>query len=331
VRALIAIATVALLTLVGGAPVGESAAGRGIALIPLTDFPAAETQAIAAMIQRRYSVMVVVLPPLNVPAGAYDPTRRQFRSEDVASAVLQQRSRLPVGVSAGIALTSRDLYTPSAGFAWAFAFRSPTKALYVISTARTDPKFFGLHSDPEIAESRLSKLIARAVGLISLERPYSDNPRSAVTKSLESMDDLDFMTNTFAPASSAAQRRWLAVTANLCARGANDVAAASLKRPTTRGEALRRLRTVIALEDRWFPRFKRPVAAPPDRFEATELKDVLDRLVELDRKALANLSSNWSDMSYRRFLVDDGSVGNRSISLALDLGSKPCGHFLEAI
>jgi hypothetical protein len=267
-----------------------------------------------------------------MPASSYDASRRQYRAEDVAAAIMRTPGRPPPGVTAIIGLTNRDLYAPSVGEAWAFAYRSPTVQLVVDSTARLDPSFFGLHADRVIAQSRLRKLIGRAVGFISYERPLSDNPRSLLSRTLLSMDDLDFMTESFAPAPpAAAERRWLGGVGSICTRGISAVRAAGLARPTTPAEAIARLKKVLALEQRWLPALEHIAPAPTERARIGSLRFTLDELIAIDRKAIAALSAHWSAADYQHWLVADGSAGNHAIWLALGLASRPCGQFIESI
>ena len=307
-------------------------APRGVGLSPLGDFPSAEAQALAALIRRRYKVPAVVLRRIALPTSAYDASRRQYRAEDLEATVLRTPTRLPPGVTAGIALTNRDLYAPSLGEAWAFAYRSPTSRLVINSTARLDPSFFGLHADHVIADSRLCKLTGRAVGVISYGRPLSADPRSVLSRSLLSLDDLDFMTESFAPAPpSVAERRWLSGVGHVCARGSSAVRAAGLGRATTPAEAIVRLRKVLALEQRWFPPLEHIAPAPTERARIRSLGSALNGLISIDRQAIAALSAQWSAADYRHWLLADGSQGNRAIWLALGLGSRPCGQFIESI
>jgi len=307
-------------------------APTGIALFPLGDFSSAEAQAIAALIRRRYKVQAVVLPRIALPTSAYDASRRQYRAEDVEATVLKTPMRLPPGVTAGIALTNRDLYAPSLREAWAFAYRSPTRRLVINSTARLDPSFFGLHADHVIADSRLRKLIGRAVGGISYGRPRNDDPRSVLSRTLLSIDDLDFMTESFTPAPpSVAERRWLTGAGSICTRGSSAASAAGLGTPTTPADAIARLRKVLALEQRWFPPLERIAPAATERAPIRSLRSALNELVSIDRQAIAALSAHWSPADYRQWLRADGSLGNRAIWLTLGLGSRPCGQFIESI
>ena len=307
-------------------------APTGIALVPLGDFPSAKARAVAAMIRRRHKVQVVVVSRVALPTSAYDASRRQYRAEELEAAIVRTPERLPPGVTARIALTDRDLYAPSLGEAWAFAYKSARFRLVINSTARLDPSFFGLHADQAIANSRLRKLTERAVGRISYGRPLIDDPRSVLSRWLLSMDDLDFMTERFAPAPiGIAEGQWLSGVGGICTRGMSAVRSAGLTTPSTPAEAIARLRKVLGLEQRWFPPLVQVLAAPTQLAEIRNLRSTLERLISVDRQAIAALSAHWSTADYRRWLIDDGSLGNRAIWLALGLGSEPCGQFIESI
>jgi predicted Zn-dependent protease len=309
-----------------------SQAPAGVALAPLGDFPSAKAQALAAMIKRRYKVQAVVVQRIALPTSAYDATRRQYRAEELEATIVRTPGQLPPGVTALIALTNRDLYAPSLGESWAFAYKSARLRLVINSTARLDPSFFGLHADKAMADSRLRKLIGRAVGRISYGRPLSDDPRSVLSRTLLSMDDLDFMTESFVPAPiGIAKGQWLSGVGLICTRGSSAVRSAGLATPSTPAEAIARLRKVLALERRWFPPLKHVAPAPADRPQISNLRSTLDALISVDRQAIAALSAHWSTADYRRWLVADGSLGTRAIWLSLGLGSKPCGQFVESI
>jgi len=78
-------------------------------------------------------------------------------------------------------------------------------------------------------------------------------------------------------------------------------------------------------------RSQRLAPAPVNRARVEKLARQLDRLLVLDREAIAALSAHWSTADYRRWLLADGDGGNRAIWLALGLGSRPCGHFIESL
>jgi predicted Zn-dependent protease len=275
----------------------------------------------------------VIVPRVALPTSAYDASRRQYSAEELEAAIIRTPRRLPQGVTALIAMTDRDVWAPSLFEAWAFAYKSPRLRLVINSTARLDPRFFGLHADKAMADSRLRKLTERAVGVVSYGRPLIDNPRSVLSSRLLSMDDLDFMTERFAPAPiGIAEGQWLSGVGSICVRGSTAARSAGLARtPSTPAEAIARLRKVLALEQRWFPPLVQVLAAPTQLAQIRNLRSTLDRLISVDRQAIAALSAHWSTADYRGWLIDDGSLANHAIWLALGLGSEPCGQFLETV
>jgi predicted Zn-dependent protease len=69
----------------------------------------------------------------------------------------------------------------------------------VVSYARMDPAVFGLPPDPDMLRSRVTKMVAKDIGVIYYGLPLSDNPRSALYSKIDGTDELDVMTEYFDP------------------------------------------------------------------------------------------------------------------------------------
>jgi archaemetzincin len=93
-----------------------------------------------------------------VPAAAYDPPRKQYRSDIILDSI---RRRI-VGDRKALALVNVDLYVPPLNFVFGQA-QCPGEAA-VISLCRLDPSFYGRHSNYELFIERAVKEAIHELG-----------------------------------------------------------------------------------------------------------------------------------------------------------------------
>jgi len=63
----------------------------------------------------------------------------------------------------------------------------------VVSTARLNPRFFGISEGEDVAFSRARKLFTKNIGLLYYGLPDSDDPDSPLYNNILSVADLDEM------------------------------------------------------------------------------------------------------------------------------------------
>jgi len=87
----------------------------------------------------------------------------------------------------------------SAAWTFGFSLRSDDGHMAIVSYARMDPAALGLSSDPDMLRNRVTKMVAKNIGVMYYGLPLSNNPRSALYGSIGGTDELDVMTEYFEP------------------------------------------------------------------------------------------------------------------------------------
>jgi len=97
-------------------------------------------------------------PQLDLPASAYDPARRQYRSDDL----LERLRAFPTEAWRLLALVEADLYTPGLNFVFGQASLSGREAL--VALARLHPSFYGRPEDEGTFRERALKEAVHELG-----------------------------------------------------------------------------------------------------------------------------------------------------------------------
>ena len=198
VRLLLAVAVTAavsgLLVSGGGA---ASATKRPVLLVPIGDVSPRLMGTIAQTMRKGLGVQVTVRRRVTVPASARDTKRHQLVSELLVQVLQKSVPEASDGRTAVIGITVDDMYPRNSGWRWAFAQRTgPTG---VVSAARMDPTIFGLEPNEGLLQRRIRKYALRYGAFLALDRSPTTNPRSVLSDSVLSVDDLDFMEVSLAP------------------------------------------------------------------------------------------------------------------------------------
>jgi len=130
-----------------------------IMVLPLDPVPETVTNAICRVVQARFSASCSVGPPLAVPDSAYDPARKQYRS-DVLLGYL--RLMAPLGPDRVLGVVPWDMYTANLNFVFGHAAKGGREAL--ISTARLRPEFYGDPPNDDLFLERVQKESVHELG-----------------------------------------------------------------------------------------------------------------------------------------------------------------------
>jgi predicted Zn-dependent protease len=196
VAATVLVAIVASLGLVRSG----TSARTSVVLVPIGSFGEPSLSALAAHFRHKLHIDVRVLASVPVPADAYNSSRRQY----VGDRLLAQVERAHRG-GVVIGIIAQDIYMAKKAFRFVFSIRDSRAG--VVATARMNPRFFGLPADKELLTSRIEKMTTKDIGALALGRRESSNPRSVLYTPILSLDDLDFMTEDFAPRPPCRQAR----------------------------------------------------------------------------------------------------------------------------
>ena len=151
---------------------------------------------------RAFDLKIEVLPAMSLDTLAVDERRGQAVADELINTVRRRYARLARDANARvIGITPRDMYILSMQKQWTFAFslRGKDQRFAVVSYARMDPVAFGAPPNEEVLRSRLRKMVMKNVGVLYYDLPLSSDPRSAMYRNILGIDDLDRMTEQFAP------------------------------------------------------------------------------------------------------------------------------------
>ncbi|MGB9723878.1 MAG: archaemetzincin family Zn-dependent metalloprotease [Chloroflexia bacterium] len=127
-------------------------------LVPIGPLPPDLLPWLGEELQARFGRPWAAGPALSLPAEAFDPGRRQYRSDD-----LLERLRPLAGESwRTLALVEADLYTPGLNFVFGQAALSGREAL--VALARLHPAFYGQPEDVERFRLRVLKEAVHELG-----------------------------------------------------------------------------------------------------------------------------------------------------------------------
>ncbi len=331
-----ALALLAVALAVGAAEPEPTAAGTRLQaaaspvyFVPLGAFPQQDATTLARHFARELGLNTGVMPRAALPVSSFNRQRKQY----VAEKLIELLHR-PVGdPRVVIGLTAEDMYTrakPSARYT--FSIRDPD-GFAVVSRTRMDPRVLGLTPDPGLRMRRLQKMVMKNIGVLAFGHPLSANPRSVLYDSINSPDDLDYMTQEFRPpALSRAKQRWLRQANGTCQGAVSEAKALIARSPiVTSEDFLTFARESIALQAGHRSRLAAFPAAPKDRGAVREMLARFTRAGSADRDAVAKLSAHWSEPALKRWL----QAGIRfSLALkadALELGSRGCARYFDPV
>ena len=151
---------------------------------------------------RAFDLKIEVLPAMLLDSPAIDERRGQAIADQLINTVRRRYARLARYADARvIGITPRDMFILSMQKRWSFAFslRGEDRRFAIVSYARMDPVAFGQPANEDLLRSRLRKMVLKNVGVLYYELPLSDDPRSVMYRNILGIDDLDRMTEQFAP------------------------------------------------------------------------------------------------------------------------------------
>jgi predicted Zn-dependent protease len=316
---------VALATLVAGGGVAAAPeARRTVTLVPLGRFSEPSLQALAQHFRQRLHVRVSIRGSLAIPASAYNGSRKQFTGETLVGAVERVYR---TGVV--IAVTAEDIYMASRSFRFVFSVRDQRAA--VVSTARMDPRFYGLPADGELWHSRIAKMVTKNIGTLAFRRRESPDPRSVLYGSILSFDDLDYMTEQFKPTPySANKRAWLAGADAACTKARSATNALASTPITTTNDALTVLGQLVRIETTLVATISKLKPARSDEKLVAKLRTTLAQSVTAGQTELSALTAHWDPERLRQWLKQNETAGYGLKATALRLGSKPCAVYFGA-
>lgn len=312
---------VLVLAFVSSSAVAAPNAGRSVTLIAMGSFSEPSVKALADHLRHKFHLRVLVRGSVPFPSDAYDGSRKQYVGEELLAQLERAYSH---GVA--VAVTDRDIYMKAKQFRYVFSIRDQRAA--VVSSARMDPRFYGLPPDTELWYSRLDKMVGKMVGVLALGRRESGNPRSVLYNAILGFDDLDFMTEDLKPHPYAAEKRtWLASADNACNKARADSAAVGSRPKQTSEQLLAIVTDLIKLEGDLLATINAQPAPRSDKALVAKLRSAFAQAVAADQAAIAALTAHWDAQKFKDFLAANQAAGLGLKATSLRLGSRACAAY----
>jgi predicted Zn-dependent protease len=315
-----AILLVLVLALASSNAVAAPKAGRTVTLIAIGSFSEPSLKALADHLRHKFHLRVLPRGATPLSSGTYDGSRKQYVGEKLLAQLERAYSH---GVA--VAITDRDIYMKAKQFRYVFSIRNQRAA--VVSSARMDPRFYGLAPDTELWYSRLDKMVGKMVGVLALGRRESGNPRSVLYNAILGFDDLDFMSEDFKPHPYAADKRaWLASADTACNKARADSAAVGSRPKQTSEQLLAIVTDLVKLEGDLLATIN--AASPPnDKALVAKLRSAFAQAVSADQAAIAALTAHWDAQKFKDFLAANQAAGLGLRATSLRLGSRACAAY----
>ena len=166
-------------------------------LIPLNNFSTKSLRRLVAYYKENYRIDVITTAPLRLRLAAVDKQRQQLVAEDVIDYMkLTYPSQTLDPNAIMIGVTDEDMYIRKRNSCFAFSYRSQGR-FAVVSSARMNPLNFGEPADNDLLENRMRKMILKNIGVLYFQYPTNHDPRSVLYENVESVNDLDKMSEDF--------------------------------------------------------------------------------------------------------------------------------------
>jgi hypothetical protein len=194
-----------------------------------------------------------------------------------------------------------------------------------------DPRTYGLPADEELFYSRIEKMATKDIGILALHRRESGNPRSVLYDSILGLNDLDFMTEAFAPRPYAPDKiAWLAHAKAACTTASAQQSQLAGTPIQTPNDILTLLGKAIDIEKSVLATFQSLKAARGDGALATKLGSTLTAAVSFDESTLSALTAQWDPARFKQWAAERDAFSATLGATSLRLGSKPCDAYFDS-
>jgi len=191
----VAIGVVSLLVAPGRAEPPDALAS-GVYLVPTSAAAAAHVADLQRYFRETLHLDIQALPIFTPGPSGWNAARRQRSGEDLMQQLIErEETRLRDGRAVVIAITDEDLWAGQND--WVFGRLSAARAA-VVSYALMDPQWFGRDADAPLLASRLQRVVARYIGKLYFDLPWSNDSTSLLYSDLRSIDGIDRLSNDLA-------------------------------------------------------------------------------------------------------------------------------------
>src|SRR5205823_8622832 len=149
-----------------------------------------------AYYQAKLGIEVSLLPAMRADRSVIDLRRQQLDSEECVNFIRKSLPELASDPSAVIiAVTSRDIFIRSLGWAYTENFRQDGR-FAVVSSARLKSTSFFAKINPERSASRLQKMLTKNIAMLYFDLPMSSDYTSLLSGGALSGQEVDFMSGS---------------------------------------------------------------------------------------------------------------------------------------
>ncbi|TVP74979.1 MAG: hypothetical protein EA353_14745 [Puniceicoccaceae bacterium] len=159
--------------------------------IPI-DFSPSLAVKLAEELSNELGLHIAVSVQMGTSPDMFNSERKQYDAEKIITEAKKvvHRNSDQQEVPYSVVLLHQDLNRPPFNLRYTFAVHS-TQGVSVISTARMDPRNYGLSADEELLYSRLKKMVMKGIGYNVFQHKRSLDRSSVMYSPIMSLEDLD--------------------------------------------------------------------------------------------------------------------------------------------
>lgn len=174
-------------------PLLLSESKKKVFLVPLGNIPEEYLKWAPAYYRAKLAMSMEVLPAIPLRGSTVSAKRHQLVAEELIALMKQALpERVKDQSTVLIGVTSGDMFIQSYDWRYAINYREDGR-FAVVSTARLRPSLFFQKWNHALALSRLKKMLTKNVYLLCFDVPLSGDPTSAVSGSVMSPGEVDYM------------------------------------------------------------------------------------------------------------------------------------------
>jgi predicted Zn-dependent protease len=173
---------------------------KNLYFVPIGDAPTSEINALVTYYNQKFGIEIHVLPQIAPRPSDLEPQRQQLIAENVIQTMLRMYPKYANDrTSILIGITGQDIYPLGAGWHFCFGWRIPDSRSAIVSTARMNLEYPGEPAAEATVEKRLRKTVTKDIGILYYGMSPNNNPQSVLYSGILGIQELDRVTEDFAP------------------------------------------------------------------------------------------------------------------------------------
>jgi predicted Zn-dependent protease len=173
---------------------------KNLYFVPIGDAPTSEIEALVTHYRERFGIEIHVLPQIAPRPSDLEPQRQQLIAENVIQTMLRMYPNYANdGSSVLIGITGQDIYPLGASWRFCFGWRIPESRSAIVSTSRMNLEYPDEPLAEATLEKRLRKTVTKDIGILYYGMTPNKNPQSVLYSGILGIQELDRVTEEFAP------------------------------------------------------------------------------------------------------------------------------------